>query len=87
MLTKIDIEKLSLNSDKILYEYQKENKKKIYTEWMKCQSVMLQMPTGTGKTKLFVSIVNDFYNYRKGKQNTLKILVLAHRKELVLQMI
>ena len=46
-------------NDESLRYYQFDNKLKIYSEWSTCDSVMLQMPTGTGKTRLFVSIIND----------------------------
>lgn len=39
---------------------------------------MLQLPTGTGKTILFTSIIKDLI-----RDNKTKILILAHRKELI----
>lgn len=42
-----------------LREHQIEAKRNIYDAWNKHNAVMLQMPTGTGKTYLFTSIVND----------------------------
>ena len=45
------------SSDEGLRDYQQDNKIKVYEAWEKVQSVMLQMPTGTGKTRLFVSII------------------------------
>ena len=42
-----------------LREHQIEAKGKIFDAWDKYDSVMLQMPTGIGKTYLFTSIVND----------------------------
>lgn len=46
-----------------LREHQVEAKRKIYDAWNRYGSVMLQMPTGTGKTYLFTSIVNDIRKY------------------------
>ena len=41
--------------DEGLRDYQKLGKKKIYQAWESCSAVMFQMPTGTGKTRLFSS--------------------------------
>ncbi len=45
------------DTDKSLRDYQRDNKLKVYEAWENCQSVMLQMPTGTGKTREFASII------------------------------
>ena len=42
--------------DSDLRPYQNDNKEQIYKSWNDNRAVMLQMPTGTGKTRLFVSI-------------------------------
>ena len=44
---------------------------------------MLQMPTGTGKTHLFVSIIKDLQLYHNKINSHCKILVLAHRNEIL----
>ena len=68
--------------DDHLREYQLNHKKEIYQAWDDgCRSVMLQMPTGTGKTHLFVSIIKDFQTYRY----QCRVLVLAHRDEILSQ--
>ena len=72
-------------NDNSLRFYQFENKLKIYNEWQNCKSVMLQMPTGTGKTRLFVSIVNDILSCRMHNGVIPNVLLLVHRKELVSQ--
>ncbi len=69
--------------DETLRDYQQENKQKIYDAWARCRSVMLQMPTGTGKTKLFVSIIKDIYNYGVDTKIAIKVLILVHRTELI----
>lgn len=69
--------------DESLRGYQQDNKHKIYDAWSRCQSVMLQMPTGTGKTRLFVSIIKDIFHYGRDNKVSLKILVLVHRTELI----
>ena len=62
--------------DKSLWPYQQEIKSKIYNEWQTKKSVMLQMPTGTGKTKLFCSIITDIHNFGKDNKK-------AYKKEFV----
>ena len=86
MMIKKDIEFLELryNEDTSLRNYQVENKRKIYEAWHEGnRSVMLQMPTGTGKTRLFVSIVKDFHMWAVQNKRAVKVLLLAHRKELI----
>lgn len=75
---------VACNDDSLRY-YQFENKLKIYNEWQNCKSVMLQMPTGTGKTRLFVSIVNDILSCRMHDGIIPSVLLMVHRKELVNQ--
>ena len=61
-----------------LRPYQIDAKNKIYSAFKKgVQNVMLQLPTGAGKTILFSSIIQD--GHKLGR----KILVLAHRAELI----
>jgi len=67
-----------------LRPYQIESVNKILTELEKTDSVLLQMPTGTGKTTIFSEIIKKWSIYvYPGK----RILVLVHRKELVTQII
>jgi superfamily II DNA or RNA helicase len=82
---KIDFSLLNPEADTTLRDYQIENKRKIYQAWQNNRSVMLQMPTGTGKTRLFVSIARDLFNYGVERKKAVKILFLAHRKELIEQ--
>lgn len=81
----MDIEKLKeySNSDDTLRPYQHENKERVYEAWKTCQSVMLQMPTGTGKTRLFVSIIKDIFHYSRDTKHAYKVLILVHRTELI----
>jgi superfamily II DNA or RNA helicase len=60
-----------------LRPYQKQKIEEIYEAWQNHRSVMLQMPTGTGKTVLFNQIVKDEL------ANNSKVLIIAHRKELI----
>lgn len=79
-----NLKQVACNDDSLRY-YQFENKLKIYNEWQNCKSVMLQMPTGTGKTRLFVSIVNDILACRMHDGIIPSVLLMVHRKELVKQ--
>ena len=81
----LDFKELDYMTDDTLRDYQIENKKKIYEAWTRCNRVMLQMPTGTGKTRLFVSIVKDLHNWGAKNKKAVKVLILAHRKELIEQ--
>ena len=66
--------------DKYLFDYQREMKGNLYFAWEQCMSVMCQMPTGTGKTFLLVSVVWDFVQTWK-----LPVWIVAHRVELIEQ--
>lgn len=66
-----------------LRPHQIEAKAKIFEAWTKYDSVMLQMPTGTGKTYLFTSLINDLLCNYKRLHKEINILVVAHRMELL----
>ena len=82
---------MDINFDKIipvnkdLRNYQITAKEDIYEAWRTFRSVMFQMPTGTGKTRLFSSIIKDLHNYGAKIRKPVKILILAHREELISQ--
>jgi len=63
-----------------LHDYQSEHILQVLEAFQKQRSVMLQMPTGTGKTHVFCDIAKHFYKQGKGR-----VLVLAHRNELIQQ--
>lgn len=70
--------------DDQLRDYQQKNKELIYKSWNSgIKSVLLQMPTGTGKTHLFASIVKDIHNKSSQDKIAYKVLILVHRQELV----
>lgn len=69
--------------DKSLRDYQQTNKQKIYESLTTHKSVMLQMPTGTGKTRLFVSVMRDLLDFGISQKKAIKMLVLVHRVELI----
>ena len=69
--------------DTDLRDYQQQHKEEVYEAWdAGHRSVMLQMPTGTGKTRVFVSIIKDLQKHFDGKY---RVLVLAHREEILSQ--
>jgi len=71
--------------NKGLREYQIETKVEIYKLWETSNNVMLQMPTGTGKTIVFTSIVKDVSRLCESHKLNSRILIIAHRKELIQQ--
>ncbi len=79
----INFQEINPSEDKGLRDYQVKYKKRIYQTWQTKKSAMLQMPTGTGKTRLFVSIINDLQ--RAAIFHEPRVLILAHRKELIEQ--
>lgn len=74
---------ISKYQDDQLRDYQLRYKKEIYELWKKHRSVMLQMPTGTGKTRLFASIVRDIHDHGVRQGKAYKVLILVHRQELL----
>ena len=69
--------------DETLRPYQVTGKKEIYRAWDTCRTVLFQMPTGTGKTRLFSSIIKDIRRLWQEDKVVRRVLVLAHRKELI----
>ena len=66
-----------------LRPYQQKAKNEIFESWDDVDNVMFQMPTGTGKTRLFTSIIKDINEYSKLRREPVKILIIAHRTELI----
>jgi len=64
-----------------LRDYQKEIIACVRKEWQHHRSVMVQMPTGTGKTYVLASIVRDELRSKASAS----ILIVAHRVELIEQ--
>ena len=64
-----------------LYDYQEEMRGKIDAAFRSCQSVMVQMPTGTGKTYLLASVVYGEIE----RSDKAHVWIVVHRKELVEQ--
>lgn len=80
---KVDFAELDATEDSTLRDYQIAEKKKVFEFLKDNKRVMLQMPTGTGKTRLFVSIVKDLHNWGVKNKKAVKVLILAHRRELI----
>lgn len=66
--------------DEGLFDYQREMKGSLYEAWEEVRSVMCQMPTGTGKTHLLVSVVRDYVRSERKP-----VWIVVHRIELVEQ--
>ena len=68
------------SEDTRLRPYQQLIKNRVFKIWNSQYNVMVQLPTGTGKTVLFTSIIKDLTKIKRSK-----IVILAHRKELIEQ--
>lgn len=68
-----------------LRPYQQQMKEDVYSLWDKMDNLMIQMPTGTGKTIVFTSVVRDIRRWCVAHSPESKILIVAHRKELITQ--
>ena len=68
-----------------LRPYQEQMKEEVYSLWDKMDNLMIQMPTGTGKTIVFASVVRDIRRWCTSHSPESKILIVAHRKELITQ--
>lgn len=71
--------------DTRLRPYQQESKDFIFKTWDSVCNIMLQMPTGTGKTVLFSSIIRDVQNWMALTGQIMKVLIIVHRIELIEQ--
>ena len=60
-----------------LRNYQQKMLQSLHKAWRQKQSIMVQMPTGTGKTHLMAAVIQK--HAEKG------VLVVAHRRELIAQ--
>ena len=59
----------------VLRDYQQEMLDRLHVAWERKPSVMVQMPTGTGKTHLMAAVIHE--NMDRG------VLIVAHRAELI----
>ena len=73
-----------------LRDYQRSMLQDLYKAWKRKQSVMVQMPTGTGKTHLMAAVIRETSPdpSPKGEGSDYQgggILIVAHRRELIAQ--
>lgn len=66
---------------KQLRDYQQDILSKLEKVWRSHRSVMVQMPTGTGKTYLMATVIREYLHWQPDTQ----VLVVAHRRELLEQ--
>jgi superfamily II DNA or RNA helicase len=65
-----------------LYPYQEKAKGEIRTHFKnERKRVLLQMPTGAGKTRTFCSLISDLFN----ADDQFRCILVAHVDELLLQ--
>lgn len=78
-----------VTEDVRLRKYQQEAVQNILEDWRSgYRNVMLQMPTGTGKTRLFVALINVLMEIEVetwGIKGRPRFLIVTHREELVEQ--
>jgi superfamily II DNA or RNA helicase len=67
-----------------LRPYQEKAIETVFKKFESTQRVMLQMPTGTGKTEVFANLIKRWLN---GAGRNTRVLVIVHRKELVEQIL
>ena len=71
-----------------LRSYQKQAVDAIFDAWQKFKSVLVVLPTGCGKTVVFASVIRRLMTDEvkaKGEGEQKRVVVLAHREELVSQ--
>lgn len=70
-----------------LRDYQQEMKARVFEAWRSHGSVMVQMPTGTGKTHVLAAVIRAFLSSRvvEPGERPGEIWIIAHRRELVAQ--
>ncbi|MDE7377468.1 MAG: DEAD/DEAH box helicase [Paraprevotella sp.] len=70
-----------------LRDYQFEMKSRLFKAWRSHRSVMVQMPTGTGKTHVLASVIRDFLDEESRQTGDVcgRVWIIAHRRELVAQ--
>ena len=69
----------------MLRDYQIAICEKVNKAFKAHRSVMLQMPTGTGKTVVLASLVNEELRIKNEEWGCANVLIVAHRIELIAQ--
>lgn len=72
-------------NDITLRDYQQLAKEDIFDKWNLFDNILYQMPTGTGKTRLFTSIIRDINIWGLRHNINFRILIIAHHSELIEQ--
>ena len=69
----------------MLRDYQIEICERVREAFARHRSVMVQMPTGTGKTVVLAELVREYLNGNLNVNGERNVLIVAHRRELVEQ--
>ena len=69
----------------MLRDYQVDICKRVGEAFDTHRSVMVQMPTGTGKTVVLAELVNEELRMKSEECGCAKVLIVAHRRELIEQ--
>ena len=69
----------------MLRDYQIEICERVREAFARHRSVMVQMPTGTGKTVVLAELVREYLNGNLNVNGGRNVLIVAHRRELVEQ--
>ena len=69
----------------MLRDYQIEICERVREAFARHRSVMVQMPTGTGKTLVLAELVNEELRMKSEEGGCAKVMIVAHRMELVEQ--
>ena len=69
----------------MLRDYQIEICERVREAFARHRSVMVQMPTGTGKTVVLAELVRECLNVNLNVNGGRNVLIVAHRRELVEQ--
>ena len=73
-----------MNNNTQLRDYQQSMLQDLYKAWKRNQSVMVQMPTGTGKTHLMAEVIRQRIS-QTSRRDEGGVLIVAHRIELIEQ--
>ena len=74
-----------MTKEMILRDYQLEMLDRLHQAWEKHQSVMVQMPTGVGKTHLMAEVIHQLEIHNSQFKIEGGVLIVAHRIELIEQ--
>lgn len=75
-----EIQVAAVSSEIVARPYQVEAIDAAFVEWKSVASTLIVMPTGTGKSVVFAKILRRWLEHHMGR-----VMILAHRKELIAQ--